>query len=140
MLLTLTQFQALPYIDQLEALLREGIYLAMRYEQAEMINLYALGSFLVEVFYNLRTNQLHRCHGFRSTDGLENYLTAMWRSTSAYRNLRVHLKSIPTHGDYLPRGVAAAPASGQLGHCLPPSTREHPARRLVSVESSTHGV
>jgi len=73
--LTLAQFQALPYVEQLEALLRAGIYLATRYEQEDMINLYALGSFFVEVAYDLRTNHLHRCQSFRSTDGLENYLT-----------------------------------------------------------------
>jgi len=65
--LTLTQFQALPYIAQLEALLRAGTHLATGYQEEDMRMLYHLDGFFVELFYNLLANQLYWCDSFTNT-------------------------------------------------------------------------
>ena len=71
--LSLAKFQALTRVDQLGVVLNEGTYLATRYEEEDMINLYHLGSFFVEVYYDPEINHLHECRSFTDIEGLDNY-------------------------------------------------------------------
>lgn len=73
MSLSLSKFKALTLSDQLGVVLNEGTYLATRYEEEDTINLYHLGSFFVEVYYDPETNHLHQCLCFTSIKGLEDY-------------------------------------------------------------------
>jgi len=63
--------------DQLGTVLNGGTYLATRYEDQDTINLYSLGSFYVEVYYDPEVNHLHRCHSFTSTQHLALYIDAI---------------------------------------------------------------
>ncbi|WP_375433851.1 hypothetical protein [uncultured Hymenobacter sp.] len=67
-------FNRLDLTEQLAIVFMEGTYLAMRYgEKEDRINLYHMGSFFAEVYYDPEINYLHRCHAFVSTAPLEAY-------------------------------------------------------------------
>ncbi|WP_324673061.1 hypothetical protein [Hymenobacter sp. GOD-10R] len=71
--LSIDKFRALDLSDQLGTVLNEGTYMATRYEEEDTINLYHLGSFFVEVYYDPEINHLHQCFSFTSSAGLEDY-------------------------------------------------------------------
>ncbi|WP_324675070.1 hypothetical protein [Hymenobacter sp. GOD-10R] len=73
MSITLSRFKFLSQVDQLGTVLNEGTYLATRYEEEDTINLYHLGSFFVEVYYDPEVNHLHQCLCFTDAGGLEDY-------------------------------------------------------------------
>ncbi|WP_179197837.1 hypothetical protein [Hymenobacter crusticola] len=56
MLLTLAKFQAFSRAVQIGTALMEGTHLATRYEGEDLITLYYLGSFFVEVYYDPESN------------------------------------------------------------------------------------
>jgi hypothetical protein len=66
-------FRALPFEDQLVAVYEEGRWLARRYEEEDWINLYHLGSFFVEVYYDPEANRVHRTRTFTSRECLLDY-------------------------------------------------------------------
>ncbi|WP_162303646.1 hypothetical protein [Hymenobacter sediminis] len=52
----------------------EGTYLATRLgEECDYINLYHMGSFFAELYYDAEMNLVHSCHTFRSSSQLEAY-------------------------------------------------------------------
>ena len=67
-------FNQLPLSEQLAIVLNEGTYLAMRFgTEGDRINLYYLGSFFAEVYYDAQQNHLHGCRTFTGTAPLEAY-------------------------------------------------------------------
>jgi len=71
---SLRAFNQLPLPEQLAIVLGEGTYLTMRFgEHGDRINLYHLGSFFAEVYYDPEVNHLHRCRTFASAGPLEAY-------------------------------------------------------------------
>jgi hypothetical protein len=72
--ITLAKFKSLSRVGQFGVVLHEGTYLATRYEEEDTINLYHLGSFFVEVYYDPEINHLHQCLCFTSRKGLEAYM------------------------------------------------------------------
>ena len=74
MSLSLATFRSLTMSDQLGTVLHDGTYLATRYEEEDTINLYHLGSFFVEVYYDSEINHLHQCYSFTGdNDRLADY-------------------------------------------------------------------
>ena len=73
MLLSAAEFRVLPFVERLGIVLGEGTYLATRYEEEDIIKLYHVTSFFVEVYYDPKSNHLHQCFAFTSVDGLEDY-------------------------------------------------------------------
>jgi hypothetical protein len=52
----------------------KGTFLATRFnEEGDTINLYHMGSFYAEVYYDSEVNHLHNCRTFRSAGSLEAY-------------------------------------------------------------------
>jgi hypothetical protein len=71
-------FKRLALQEQLAITLLEGTYLTMRFgEDGDRINLYHMGSFFAEVYYDLEVNHLHYCRTFVSTRPLEDYTNQM---------------------------------------------------------------
>jgi hypothetical protein len=67
-------FGLLPMAEQLGITLMEGTFLATRFNEAgATINLYHMGSFFAEVYYDPQINHLHHCRTFRSSAPLEAY-------------------------------------------------------------------
>lgn len=67
-------FNRLPLQEQIAIVLGEGTYLTMRFGQhGDRINLYHLGSFFAEVYYDPEVNHLHRCRTFVSPKPLDAY-------------------------------------------------------------------
>ncbi|TGE20905.1 hypothetical protein [Hymenobacter metallicola] len=66
-------FRALPFEQQLAVIWQEGTFLATRWEEEDAINLYHMGTFFAEVYYDPDTNELLRTGAFTSTRCLENY-------------------------------------------------------------------
>ncbi|MDF7813593.1 hypothetical protein [Hymenobacter sp. YC55] len=67
-------FNRLNLLEQLSIVFTEGTYLAMRRgEKEDRVNLYHLGSFFAEVYYDPQANHLHQCRTFVSTAPLEAY-------------------------------------------------------------------
>ncbi|MBW3128847.1 hypothetical protein [Hymenobacter profundi] len=50
-----------------------GTYLLQRVDNAHVINLYYLGSFFVEVYYDPEVNHLYDCRTFVGKEELEQY-------------------------------------------------------------------
>ncbi|MDF7810903.1 hypothetical protein [Hymenobacter sp. YC55] len=70
----LYRFNQLPLAEQLGIVLGEGTYLTMRFgEHGDRINLYHMGTFFAEVYYDPEINHLHHCRTFVSTGPLEAY-------------------------------------------------------------------
>ncbi|MDO7874306.1 hypothetical protein Q5H93_06145 [Hymenobacter sp. ASUV-10] len=67
------QFRALNLAEQLAIVLVEGTYLARRYEEEDAVNLYHLGTFFCEVYYNQRYESIERTRTFTATRCLEDY-------------------------------------------------------------------
>ena len=70
----LYQFNLLSENERAALLWESGVYLDTRTADGYRVNLYALGAFYVEVFYNPATNQLEKFRSFASTNQLEPYL------------------------------------------------------------------
>lgn len=70
----LYQFNLLPESERFAALWQNGVYLDTRTANGYRVNLYALFSFYVEVFYNPTSNQVERLRSFTSVNQLEPYL------------------------------------------------------------------
>ncbi|UOQ53032.1 hypothetical protein [Hymenobacter cellulosivorans] len=66
-------FRALPFPEQLAAIWAEGTFLATRWEEEDAVNLYHLGTFFCEVYYDPDTNELLRTRTFTSRTCLEDY-------------------------------------------------------------------
>ncbi|SNC62147.1 hypothetical protein SAMN06265337_0613 [Hymenobacter gelipurpurascens] len=67
-------FRQLDLTDQLAITLMEGTFLATRFgEEGDTINLYHMGSFFAEVYYDPEVNYLHHCRSFVSSGPLEHY-------------------------------------------------------------------
>ena len=67
-------FNQLPMPEQLAVVLNEGTYLTMRFgEEGDRINLYHMGSFFAEVYYDPQMNHLHHCRTFASIEPLDAY-------------------------------------------------------------------
>jgi hypothetical protein len=66
-------FRALSFEEQLPVVWEEGSWLARRYEEEDWINLYHLGGFFVELYYNPEANRVHRTRTFTSRECLLDY-------------------------------------------------------------------
>ena len=66
-------FRALPFEDRLQAIWTEDTFLATRWEEEDAVNLYHLGTFYAEVYYDPETNKLLRTNTFTSRRCLEDY-------------------------------------------------------------------
>ncbi|MCB2379783.1 hypothetical protein LGH70_19460 [Hymenobacter sp. BT635] len=66
-------FRALPFEDRLKAIWAEGTFLATRWEEDDAVNLYHMGTFFAEVYYDPESNEMLRTRAFTSTRCLEDY-------------------------------------------------------------------
>jgi hypothetical protein len=66
-------FRALPFEQQVALVWQEGTFLARRWEEEDGVQLYHLGSFFCEVYYDPETNELLRTRTFTSAQYLEDY-------------------------------------------------------------------
>jgi hypothetical protein len=74
--MTLAEFSALPFQDQVVAVWEYGTYIATRYEEEDTVGLYHMGGFFVELYYDNLANKL--CEHLTTftgddTDRLEDY-------------------------------------------------------------------
>jgi hypothetical protein len=69
-MLRLADFHLLSRADQLGAVLADGTHLVTRYQEAQICSLYSLGTFFVEVSYDLLRHHVQQCRGFTSTASL----------------------------------------------------------------------
>ena len=53
-------FRALPFEDRLKAIWAEGTFLATRWEEEDAVNLYHMGTFFAEVYYDPESNEMLR--------------------------------------------------------------------------------
>lgn len=72
--MNLYEFNLLEINAQAELLWEEGVYLLVRQEAGYMVNLHALNSFFVEVWYNGKKNKIERIRAFKSREQLEPYI------------------------------------------------------------------
>ncbi len=72
--MTLYEFNALNEDQQVETLWEWGEYLMRRAEGRYQLVLYQLHSFYVEVWYQVKDNEISRVRSFSSPDALEPYL------------------------------------------------------------------
>jgi acid phosphatase class B len=61
--------------DNQKRVLWDGVYLGVRFEDDDTIQLYSLGTFYVEVYYSPTSNEILRVQPFKSIKALEPYLT-----------------------------------------------------------------
>ncbi|GAA3940243.1 hypothetical protein [Hymenobacter algoricola] len=66
-------FRALSLEEQLPIIWQQGDFLAQRFEEEDCINLYHLGTFFVEVYYDPQANCVHRTRTFTSRECLMDY-------------------------------------------------------------------
>jgi len=66
-------FDQLPLQAQLGLVVFEGTFLATRFEEEDTVNLYHMGSFFAEVYYDPEVNHLHHCRTFVRKEELEDY-------------------------------------------------------------------
>ena len=72
--MTFYQFNQLPYETQFTAVFSFGTFLARRWQdEHEVVNLYALHSFFVEVSFDTAANELRGLRSFNGAQGLEDY-------------------------------------------------------------------
>jgi hypothetical protein len=67
------QFCTLSLHDQLALVYNEGVYLALRREKAGAVNLYQLGKFFCEVYYNSDIESITCTRTFITVDSLKYY-------------------------------------------------------------------
>jgi hypothetical protein len=72
-MITLYDFQAMT-ISEKAAAVWEGTFIGDRPEADLFVQLYNLGTFYAEVFYNQQLNEIVKVRGFKSTRLLEPYL------------------------------------------------------------------
>ena len=60
--------------DKQKRVLWDGVYLSVRFEGDNTVQLYSLGSFYVEVYYSPGKNKILKVRPFKSTKPLEPYL------------------------------------------------------------------
>jgi hypothetical protein len=73
-MLTLYDFNGMDKKMQAEAVFTEGVYVDDRDEDGLKVQLYRLGSFYVEVFYDPKRNEITRYHSFKSPGQLAVYV------------------------------------------------------------------
>jgi len=71
------QFKALQLEEQLAFVWGEGTYLARRFEEENAVNLYHLGTFFCEVYYDQQTESIVRLRTFTSIKCLEDYTSSI---------------------------------------------------------------
>jgi len=68
-------FNQLPLQAQIGLVVFEGTFLTNRYgEHGDYINLYHMGTFFAELYYDAEANHVHTCRTFNSTALLNPYL------------------------------------------------------------------
>ena len=70
----LTDFNILDEIEQAQAILRHGIFIAERFYKEFRILLYQFHSFYVEVYYHKTYDMIQGFRGFESMSALDPYL------------------------------------------------------------------
>jgi hypothetical protein len=73
-MLTLYDFNGMDEKARAEAVFTEGVYVDDRDEGGLKVQLYRLGSFYVEVFYDVAANRITRYRSFRSPGQLAPYV------------------------------------------------------------------
>ena len=71
------QFRALPRLEQAAYINRQGAYLATRFEDGYVINLYHLDTFFAEAWHVTSSNHLHDITTFTKARWLNPYLEAI---------------------------------------------------------------
>ncbi|TGE29748.1 hypothetical protein [Hymenobacter metallicola] len=66
-------FRALPFPEQLAVIWAEGTFLATRWEEEDAVNLYHMGTFFAEVFYDPDENKMLSTRTFTSRECLLDY-------------------------------------------------------------------
>lgn len=72
--MTLYEFNALSFDDQLACAFDNGVFLMTRRVGLSFLCLYSVGTFFVEIRYSQDLNQITACRTFRSIIPLESYL------------------------------------------------------------------
>jgi hypothetical protein len=68
------EFNVMPFSDQAGYVYEKGDFLACRFNGGNNINLYRVGNFFVEVWFNKKVKQIARIRSFTSKAYLEPYL------------------------------------------------------------------
>ncbi|QNH60769.1 hypothetical protein [Hymenobacter sediminicola] len=72
---SLYAFNQLPLNAQIGLVVFEGTFLTNRFgEHGDYINLYHMGSFFAELYYDAELNYMHACRTFVSSSQLEAYM------------------------------------------------------------------
>lgn len=72
--MTLNEFQLLHQIEQVDLLYNEGVYIGKRRQGDQIVLLYQLEGFYIEVFYKRYRRVISRLLCFRSTEFILPYL------------------------------------------------------------------
>ena len=69
----LNSFLAMQLEEQIYTVVNEGDYLARRYEEEPGVNLYNMGGFFCEVYYNYDINKIVRTETFTDSEKLQDF-------------------------------------------------------------------
>lgn len=72
--MTLNEFNTLPEDQQRDCWMTQGRYLLTRFVDQFALNLYAVDTFFVEVWYDHKANRIHGVLSFASINALDEYL------------------------------------------------------------------
>jgi hypothetical protein len=72
--INLQQFQSYPDTIQRKLVHRRGVFLLSRKGEEDVVNLYRVDGFYVELFFNQRMSAVLRIGAFEDTAGLDAYL------------------------------------------------------------------
>jgi hypothetical protein len=67
------QFRALPFEQQCVEIYADGQFIANRFEEEDAVNLYWMGGFFVELYYDQHQNRVVRTRTFTSNACLDDY-------------------------------------------------------------------
>jgi hypothetical protein len=68
------EFKTMDLYEQADVICREGVFISERTEDDNLVVLYAVGTFYVEVFYRNADSEIVKFRSFQSTQFLEPYL------------------------------------------------------------------
>jgi hypothetical protein len=72
--LGLYEYNVLPDVKKTQLLWDNGVFLMNREDDNQLVNLYALFDFYVEVYYMQKSNEIKRIKTFKSINPLQPYL------------------------------------------------------------------
>ncbi len=72
--INIKHFRNLSFLEKFLVLWDEGVYLARFVGKSHLVNLFRLGGFFVEVYYNKKNEDILYINTFEDTESLDKYL------------------------------------------------------------------